>query len=185
MGKQQKRKSNVSNFLPKTSNFLSPPPSPVRPNTPKRLSSPSPRISLIPKEIRRRARSLSFDAREPTSPKVSCMGQVKNKNKKKTKDSAKIPENMLFLCSCRGAIVKIFKGKQQNEESNNVFDKGPPVLDTFEMKAHEGASTVGSNCLKDEKSGDEERDGEVSVEPRKQVNLWRKRALSPPRPLRV
>ncbi|KAF7829007.1 uncharacterized protein G2W53_020171 [Senna tora] len=40
-------------------------------------------VSIIPKEARRKLRSSSFSAREPTSPKVSCMGEVKGKKKKK------------------------------------------------------------------------------------------------------
>ncbi|KAF5454620.1 hypothetical protein F2P56_024270 [Juglans regia] len=39
--------------------------------------STSPFVSIIPPEVRRKKKNGSFDAREPTSPKVSCMGHVK------------------------------------------------------------------------------------------------------------
>ncbi|KAM5546894.1 uncharacterized protein ABKV19_001421 [Rosa sericea] len=46
-------------------------------------------VSIIPKEARRKPRngSSSFASKEPTSPKVSCMGQVKGKKKKKKSKS--------------------------------------------------------------------------------------------------
>ncbi|KAI9109717.1 hypothetical protein K1719_019347 [Acacia pycnantha] len=50
-------------------------------------------VSIIPKEARRKLRSSSFGAREPSSPKVSCMGDVdqlmKRKKKKKKKKKKK------------------------------------------------------------------------------------------------
>ncbi|XP_043708786.1 uncharacterized protein At1g76070-like [Telopea speciosissima] len=50
-----------------------------------------PIISIIPAEARRKSRSGSFDAAEPTSPKVSCMGQIKHKHKKlKNKNQKKL-----------------------------------------------------------------------------------------------
>ncbi|XP_062023623.1 uncharacterized protein At1g76070-like [Rosa rugosa] len=49
----------------------------------------NPIVSIIPKEARRKPRngSSSFATKEPTSPKVSCMGQVKGKKKKKKSKS--------------------------------------------------------------------------------------------------
>lgn len=46
--------------------------------------SPS-RVSIIPKEARRKKHRSenNFGAKEPTSPKVSCMGQVQSKKKRK------------------------------------------------------------------------------------------------------
>ena len=38
---------------------------------------------MLPSEVRRKPKNASFDLREPTSPKVSCMGQVRFSNKKK------------------------------------------------------------------------------------------------------
>ncbi|EEF31748.1 conserved hypothetical protein [Ricinus communis] len=219
MGKLQKSKSKISDLLPKAAGpvtFLSPPPSPARANSWKGLSSP--RVSLIPKEIRRKARILSFDAREPTSPKVSCMGKIKNRkrNKNETKkwnNPTKLDMLVSSLSSSGAMILKIFKGKQEIEErdasdkspttiaeravrassSSQVkkFASGRGVLKDFDWKAHvAGAADAESNCPQDDKNQDKERDVEtrtecISVEPRKEVNLWKKRAISPPRPLQL
>lgn len=40
-----------------------------------------PMISIIPAEARYKSRTSSFAAYEPTSPKISCMGQIKHKKK--------------------------------------------------------------------------------------------------------
>ncbi|XP_050388047.1 uncharacterized protein At1g76070-like [Argentina anserina] len=49
-----------------------------------------PVVSIIPKEARRKqSESSRFSLNEPTSPKVSCMGQVKGRNKKKKKSKPK------------------------------------------------------------------------------------------------
>ncbi|KAJ9146914.1 hypothetical protein P3X46_029128 [Hevea brasiliensis] len=177
MGKQQKFIGKISSILPKAATpvtFLSPPPSPVRTNAGKGFSSP--RVSIIPKEVRRRARSLSFDAREPTSPKVSCTGQVKKKqNKKKKMNPTKIPKNM--LCSCTGAIARIFRKKQQSGESDvcnkrtPMEDKVPSLvhlkqlasgrggLQNFDMKARDvvGAADGENFCTTDKKLQDKEK----------------------------
>ncbi|PQM32999.1 uncharacterized protein Pyn_26055 [Prunus yedoensis var. nudiflora] len=51
-------------------------------------------ISLIPSEARRKPRNgITFGPKEPTSPKVSCMGQIKGKQKKKKKNQSKSKSN--------------------------------------------------------------------------------------------
>ncbi|RZC30257.1 hypothetical protein D0Y65_001714 [Glycine soja] len=47
--------------------------------------SPARVVSIIPKEARRKHKGETFSAREPTSPKVSCMGQVQGKKRKARK----------------------------------------------------------------------------------------------------
>ncbi|KAL4369681.1 hypothetical protein GQ457_05G006110 [Hibiscus cannabinus] len=82
-----KHRKILSAFLPKAASSavlsfqVSPPISPVGKGS-------SSVVSLIPKEAPRKSRNGSFDAREPASPKVSCMGQIKctkSKSKKKMK----------------------------------------------------------------------------------------------------
>lgn len=46
-------------------------------------------VSIIPREVRRKRRGESFSAREPTSPKVSCMGQVQGKKKRRARKQKK------------------------------------------------------------------------------------------------
>ncbi|GMJ07875.1 hypothetical protein HRI_004456700 [Hibiscus trionum] len=77
-------------FLPKAapsavlSFQVSPPISPVG----KGSSSTPIAVSLIPKEAPRKSRNGSFDAREPASPKVSCMGKIKCTKSKRQKQGA-------------------------------------------------------------------------------------------------
>lgn len=78
MEKPSKLRIKILKFLSQAAapavTYKSPPPSPRNPI-----------VSIIPKETRRKPRngSTTFAAKEPTSPKVSCMGQVKGKKKKK------------------------------------------------------------------------------------------------------
>ncbi|CAJ2635854.1 hypothetical protein L195_g005735 [Trifolium pratense] len=84
MEKLSQMKNKFFKFLPKrpvasVSSYQNPT---LSPNT---SVTTSRKVSIIPKEARRKHRSISFSAREPTSPKVSCMGQVKCKKKRKVK----------------------------------------------------------------------------------------------------
>ncbi|XP_004289067.1 PREDICTED: uncharacterized protein At1g76070-like [Fragaria vesca subsp. vesca] len=84
MEKQSKLRMQILKFLSQAAapavTYKSPPASPRHPI-----------VSIIPREARRKPRngSSSFASKEPTSPKVSCMGQVKGKNKKKKKKKSK------------------------------------------------------------------------------------------------
>ncbi|MBA0591987.1 uncharacterized protein At1g76070 [Gossypium raimondii] len=90
------KQRKILSFLPKLVSSpavltfqVSPPISPVG----KGSSSSAPTIvSLIPKGAPRKSRNGSFDAREPASPKVSCIGQIKrNKKKKQAASKSKLP----------------------------------------------------------------------------------------------
>lgn len=114
--------------------FQSPPLSPGKAvATPRGSSSTS--ISIIPPEVRRKPKTASFDSREPTSPKVSCMGHVKNTKKIKRKPkrvsvSLPPPPQATVRVSCpkeveekkAQEIVKIgFKGPKQGGRMADVF----------------------------------------------------------------
>ncbi|KAJ1380028.1 hypothetical protein SESBI_46369 [Sesbania bispinosa] len=95
-------------------------------------------VSIIPKEARRKHRSGSFSAREPSSPKVSCMGQVQCKKKrmaqkqnrvqrtptKKRTDSVSCHDQKKFL-------AWIFKGSaegpKQREKASVLEENSPPT----------------------------------------------------------
>ncbi|MED6193803.1 hypothetical protein PIB30_022854 [Stylosanthes scabra] len=79
-------------------------------------------VSIIPKEARRRhRRGTSFTSKEPSSPKVSCIGQVerkknKNKNQKikenqkhKNIDSVPSPEKKILLWISKGSCIEASK----------------------------------------------------------------------------
>ncbi|XP_042508256.1 uncharacterized protein At1g76070-like [Macadamia integrifolia] len=93
MEKPARSKGKIFSFIPGATSvsFHNPPISPgpekrpenwnkFKANPGKGFSGPI--ISIIPAEARRKSRSGSFDVTEPTSPKVSCMGQIKHKHKK-------------------------------------------------------------------------------------------------------
>jgi len=86
MEKLSQMRSNLVKFLRKQPAtlvvaFQNPTPSPCR--------SPARMVSIIPREVRRKRRGESFSAREPTSPKVSCMGQVQGKKKRRARKQKK------------------------------------------------------------------------------------------------
>ncbi|KAI3460432.1 hypothetical protein Pfo_017095 [Paulownia fortunei] len=51
-----------------------------------------PMVSMIPAEAR--GKSKNFETQEPTSPKVSCMGQIKHKKKISKKKQASLPKEL-------------------------------------------------------------------------------------------
>ncbi|KAK4262024.1 hypothetical protein QN277_027638 [Acacia crassicarpa] len=74
-------------------------------------------VSIIPKEARRKLRSSSFGAREPSSPKVSCMGDVDQLMKRKKKKKKKKKKTCTHQSGDENADKKektlpwIFKGR--------------------------------------------------------------------------
>lgn len=81
MGKLSQMKNKFLKFLPKrpvasVAAYQNPNLSPTSSATPKGCRSSLKNVSIIPKKHRR---STSFSAREPSSPKVSCMGKVQCK----------------------------------------------------------------------------------------------------------
>ncbi|XP_077231292.1 uncharacterized protein At1g76070-like [Tasmannia lanceolata] len=92
MEKTKRSKSKIFSFLPKTArvSFSNPSYSPGRERRQENLNKfkhnagkgfSGPIISIIPVEARRKTRNGSFDTQEPTSPKVSCIGQIKHKKR--------------------------------------------------------------------------------------------------------
>ncbi|XP_059440598.1 uncharacterized protein LOC132173052 [Corylus avellana] len=131
MEKPSKLRSKLMRFLiPHAASavtFQSPPLSPGKAvATPRGSSSPS--ISIIPPEVQRKPKTASFDAREPTSPKVSCMGHVKNTKKIKRKPkrvsvSLPPPTQATMRVSCRGRMANVFF----YHEKQTVPDQAPSL----------------------------------------------------------
>ena len=124
----EKLKNLITKLLPHAASavtFLSPPPSP-------RKTPPTLVVSLIPAEARRKPKyGSSFDTREPSSPKVSCLGQVNNnKNKKpKTKNVCPPPQQEKSTKPHGSLIVKIFKGTRKGGKNDSVKDNKEAVVD--------------------------------------------------------
>ncbi|CAK8540053.1 unnamed protein product [Lathyrus sativus] len=102
-------------------------------------------VSLFPKEARRKQkRGISFSPKEPTSPKVSCIGQV-NRKKKKMKEKEKNLRKEIVSNkkndSVRGSekkvVVWISKGSCEGrkrggeEKASAVVSSVPPSLDAM------------------------------------------------------
>ncbi|GAU22669.1 hypothetical protein TSUD_234910 [Trifolium subterraneum] len=101
-------------------------------------------VSLFPKEHRRKhKRGIKFSPKEPTSPKVSCIGQVKSKKKKKDVKLHKgvqqvsTKNNDSIRCNEKKLLVWISKGgyeggKQSGEVKNSAMVSSvPPTLDSM------------------------------------------------------
>ncbi|KAG5245480.1 RNA polymerase II, heptapeptide repeat, eukaryotic [Salix suchowensis] len=180
-GKKGKSKFSIFDCLPKAASpvtFQSPPPSPRSPH--RGLSGRF--VSLVPQEARRKGRSGSCDEREePSSPKVSCTGKVNNKNK--IKPQATKPES-----SPKPAVLKGKKQGLQPDTSRGSppdADKGPSLvhmkrfssscseLKDFDWRAHDEVFIV------------VEVDEDIPREPKKQVNLWKRRSMAHPGPLQL
>lgn len=102
-----------------TTILVSPPLSPRKPNSTKPVYT-----SIIPSEARRKPKNgSSFDTREPTSPKVSCLGQITNKKKPNKKPK---PKNI----GCFIQEVKVVKKRRKKGvKENMVIDDGPKSKD--------------------------------------------------------
>ncbi|KAE8010686.1 hypothetical protein FH972_007032 [Carpinus fangiana] len=128
MEKPSKLRSKLLRFLIQHAasavTFQSPPLSPGKAvATPRGSSSQS--ISIIPPEVRRKPKTVSFDAREPTSPKVSCIGHVKNTKKIKRKHkrvsvSLPPPSQAVVGVSCPKKV-----GEKKAQGTVKIGFKGP------------------------------------------------------------
>ncbi|EXC35291.1 hypothetical protein L484_026613 [Morus notabilis] len=100
-----------------TAILVSPPLSPRKPSSTKPVYT-----SIIPSEARRKPKyGSSFDTREPTSPKVSCLGQITNKKKPKPK-----PKKV----GCSVQEVKVVKKRhKKGVKENMIIDDGPNSKD--------------------------------------------------------
>ncbi|PON49953.1 Phospholipase D [Parasponia andersonii] len=166
----EKLKNKISKLLPRAASavtFLSPS---ATPSPSPRKNPPAPiAVSLIPAEARRKPRhGSSFDTREPSSPKVSCLGQVNNNNnnnrpklKPKPRQLGSPPHQQEIkpAASPGNLIVKILRGQRKvSKDSPEGVEKVPSlgllkrfesssrggVLLDFEWTAH--VAVVGPDC---------------------------------------
>lgn len=226
-------KSRILKILPKAAavTFQNPPFSPGRDHKFKSnggkgfFSGP-----MIPDEARRKPRHGGVETQEPTSPKISCMGQIKHKKKRVTKGSA----NTVLIPPRARDSTPTEEKKQASKLQRMFFHTGKPkppgrkksvaVTDTAPPLGHmrrfaSGRETF-SNFDWKAQIAPEERDcysdyddrvesdaedeilipfsapimvgggggGAASVpnvQPRKEINLWKRRTMAPPRPLQL
>lgn len=226
MEKTKKSKISIFSFLPKTASFSfsSQTFSPGREkrqenlnkfkaNTGKGFSGPI--VSIIPAEARRKPKNGSFDDQEPTSPKVSCMGQVKQKKrickancnsppKREKKQSFKI--GRMFRPAKRvhksDADIGTSPGPAPSLCQLRRFSSGRNAFADFDWKAAGGAVSSHRGYYSDDDRGDDDDDddnddfaiphsaplrmgGGVSFGPRNELNIWKRRTVDPPKPLEL
>lgn len=209
-------------------------------------------VSIIPDEARRKSKgggsNNNIDYQEPTSPKVSCMGQIKHKKKqiKKAKavnksmsmpikEAPVIKREVEVVVDETSTFRRMFLGGRKSDAAaattttsyNNNKKKGiktpsslpdkPPRLSEmkrfasgrdsltdFDWKAKEMDYFCDhyneSDAEEDEDEeeviipfsapillvgGDSVNGGTVPLKPRKEINLWKRRTMAPPRPLQL
>ncbi|XP_038877727.1 uncharacterized protein At1g76070-like [Benincasa hispida] len=215
MEKHSKPKSQFMKFLPRAAsavNFNNPPVSPGRETRPlpgRGFSGPM-MISIIPREARSKSNNSGFETPEPTSPKVSCIGQIKHK--KKLKDLAKKAAATVESKKRHppSGIKRILTGgKVLGRAKSNVaaaapsgkpplperapglnqmkrFSSGRGALANFDWTAQ-----IAPDDVEGEEAGGGGRrtvwiDEEVGpLQPRKEVNIWKRRTVVPPTPLQL
>ncbi|KAI3914045.1 hypothetical protein MKW98_010857 [Papaver atlanticum] len=236
-------KMKIFSFLPKSATVtFQQNPSPFSPGRENNHKLKSSHVNkgfsgqLIPDEARRKSSSndRSFDStQEPTSPKVSCMGQIKlkkkvynskspnkeeqdhqKKNKKRTKNHkdnkpSKTSEEVVPPAAASSKISKEEnKKKFDSMVSNNkkqpslANTKAAPSLDQMKRFAsgRESLANFDWRDFHDDDGQEDEEDevciahsapllmgggGRVAMEPKKEINLWKRRTTTPPKPLQI
>lgn len=191
-------------------------------------------FSIIPHEARRNPKEA---AAEPTSPKISCMGQIKH-NKKKHISKTETPTRVFSNNSASSTPIdtdhevkkhgskfqRLFRSKSKvvARRSDDVVGEmngsAPPMGEmrrfassresfaNFDWKSTLGTVDDQRDCYSDEEREVEEDEilipfsapmligggGAPSnnhlpkdLKPRKEINLWKRRTMAPPRPLQV
>ncbi|XWS24540.1 hypothetical protein CRYUN_Cryun28dG0111600 [Craigia yunnanensis] len=242
MEKQAKFKNKILKFLPKAASAVSVifQNSAFSPGRNKRSDNytskyktyagkgfSGPIISIIPDEARRKSKSETFETQEPTSPKVSCMGQIKHKKKiKKAKRvspskglkpvSDQFPSPREVKASKLRRIFSMAKPARKSDTSSNKTELPDRVRSLGQMKRFASGRDAFANFdwmdqiapmeadHRDYYSDEERRDsdveeeeviipfsapmtvgGGVPLQPRKEINIWKRRTMNPPRPLQL
>ncbi|XP_072965429.1 uncharacterized protein At1g76070-like [Typha angustifolia] len=217
------KSSSLFNFLSKPSSFSIPYPkyNPKRENNPHKHKSfnsrstfSGPIVSLVPVEARRKEKKgdVCFDVEEPTSPKVSCMGQVKLKkkacrDKSKRKPQEQKEKKKKKKPSLFGSNTFHVKERPQMPAGAPAvgemrrFASGRERLGDFDWKMVERKVKVAPGyCNGFEDDDDDYDDDEViiahsapmvlggggtSLEKEKEVCLWKRRTMARPPPLQI
>nr|CAD1821302.1 unnamed protein product [Ananas comosus var. bracteatus] len=182
---------NIFHFLSKpTSLVYIPPHPPYSPRGENTCPNKGFAVSLVPRAARvRKGKSSSGAEEEPTSPKVSCTGQIKRKKKKKKKNQQQQQQQQL---PCRTSTLHA-----DRRENNRIFTENtkssamaPPTMMVAVGEMRRFASgrkggAVAAAALREFDWEKVEREmkldaenGGVVKEARKEVNLWKRRAMA-------
>ncbi|XVF63615.1 hypothetical protein PTKIN_Ptkin09bG0100800 [Pterospermum kingtungense] len=249
---QAKPKNKILKLFPKAAsaisvNFQNPPFSPGRDKRSENYTCrhkayagrgfSGPMISIIPDEARRRSKSETFDqTREPTSPKVSCMGQIKHKKSMKKAKRVSPPEGSKPVSESDQSSRQVKKpvsklrlifsmakpARKPNASSTRTElpDTAPSLGQMKRFASGRGAfasfdwttqieAVEADDDRRDYYSDEDRRDSDcdfedqeetiipfsapitvgegmaLKLQPKKEINLWKRRTMNPPRPLRL
>ncbi|KAL4278182.1 hypothetical protein GQ457_03G030870 [Hibiscus cannabinus] len=228
MKKEAKPRNLILKFLPKavaSVGFQNPPFSPSRDKRitrtcPGKGLLPCPFVSIIPEEARRKSKSEAFETQEPTSPKVSCMGQIKHKKKiKKAERNLKAVSEWTHKYSSPTEVKKEEASSSNKKDLGDDDDGAPSLcqvkrfasgrdgLSSFDWRAQIAVPVEADRHRHEHDYSDEEgrehRDLEeeeeivpwscamavggegLALEPRKEINIWKRRTTNPPTPLQL
>ncbi|KAL0432321.1 UNVERIFIED_CONTAM: hypothetical protein Slati_2566400 [Sesamum latifolium] len=243
-----KSKNKILKFLPKAAqaavSFQNFPFSPRRDRRPDvnahRLRShlnkgfSGPIVSMIPAEARGKCKN--FETQEPTSPKVSCMGQIKHKKKISRKKHVSLPKEFKPVSRSQpdktnratGPASKLVKkpsgikkffvaGRGSDDGSKDQAEPSVPAPSLSQMRRFASSRETFANFdwttaqivpeedrefFSDEERGDSDAEDDVIIpfsapimvgggvaglelEPRKEINLWKRRTMARPQPLQL
>ncbi|CAI9777919.1 unnamed protein product [Fraxinus pennsylvanica] len=178
-----------------------------------------------------KSKNSNFDTQEPTSPKISCMGQIKHKKKlcknkyvslpKEFEPKIKLIGHPSELKKKPSMVLNMFsstvKPERRKSDASTDHNKKPPLPDRApsisQMKrfaSSRDSRTLANFDWKTAQIAPEEREyyseggeydviipfsapivvarsgsggGGVAVEPRKEINLWKRRTMAQPKPL--
>ncbi|KAL5994561.1 hypothetical protein ACLOJK_024614 [Asimina triloba] len=190
-----KKSSNILSFLTKTGGicFESFPHCPAHekslhnPNTPRPNSGKRSTKSIIPAEARTRP---SFKHREPVSPKVSCLGEVKHRKKRICKAAAKCNPAAAAAAQNAKKAVSPFPLTVGLPMGGEDEEKTVPGLGQMKQFSS-GRNRLGNFKWEDENGCSEDRGvGSEAVSPcslvpmkeapKKEINLWKRRSMDSP-----
>ncbi|GMI82460.1 hypothetical protein like AT1G76070 [Hibiscus trionum] len=228
MEKQSKPKNKILKFLPKAASSVSVSfqNHPFSPGKHKAFAGKGFSGPMIPAEARRKSKAETFETQEPTSPKVSCMGQIKHKKGKRVSPPKPRATNPVSESSSSREVKKhaskfrrIFsmgKPAKKAEHAPKVADRSPSLGQMKRFASGRDAfagfdwttqiAPVEADHRRDYYSDDDgdsdfEEEGViipfsapitvggggggVPLQPRKEINIWKRRTMNPPRPLQL
>ncbi|MED6180778.1 hypothetical protein PIB30_013673 [Stylosanthes scabra] len=238
-------RSKILKILPKAAaavhvTFQNPPFSPGRDNQSgsSRHKPPSSGPIMIPEEARRKPKHGGLDTQEPTSPKVSCIGQIKSKKKRiinkhennnitttsKKEGSNKFQRMFFHTGKPKKSCASTSSYSLDQDNSNTLpighmrrFASSRETFSNFDWKSQIAPEDNNHNDCDETPAVEEEEEEEVvipfsapiggrggcsgafgggrgdhdeivanlNVQPRKEINLWKRRTMAPPRPLQL
>ncbi|KAE8736169.1 putative sterol-C-methyltransferase family protein [Hibiscus syriacus] len=126
MEKQAKPKNKILKFLPKAASsvsfsFQNHPFSPGKHKAFVGKGFSGPIVTMIPAEARTKSKADTFQTQEPTSPKVSCMGQIKHKKSRLVLSSKPKATTPVSESSPSGQV------KKHASKFRRIFSMGKPT----------------------------------------------------------